>query len=293
MKRYKSPEELKTIEKDKAWLLRAVESQVIPRLVVAHLNDKSYIASHREFVSNRRNTKRLKSLLNSDSTDRFVKFSLEDDVEVCKSYVETLLDEGITIDNIYLDLIQPTVRRLGLFWERDTTDFTTVTLATWKIQQVMYHFGDMFNPKKLGGCEGSVLLLPPPNSQHTLGLFMLSEFFRKSGWFVHGEPSTNLEDVPITVGKTFFDIVGISVGSDDQKKPTKELIRIIRKYSRNLNVKVLVGGPAALRSDTLYKEVLADGQAEGALEALSLAKRIKDSDRVKAPRRKNKGRALL
>ena len=57
-----------------------------------------------------------------------------------------------------------------------------------------------------------VLLLPGPGEQHTFGLSMVAEFFRRSGWEVVGGTGPESLDPVRAVRDEWFDVVGISVG---------------------------------------------------------------------------------
>jgi methylmalonyl-CoA mutase cobalamin-binding subunit len=136
----------------------------------------------------------------------------------------------------------------------------------------MYYLSPEFlqNPVDQGKSKGRILLFPSLGSQHTLGLFMLAEFFRKSGWEVFADPALSEQDIFNTIGEKDFHILGISIGSYDQKESTKKLISDIRGiYGPAL--KIIIGGPLAFYENNLFREVKADGQAADAREAVLLA----------------------
>ena len=67
---------------------------------------------------------------------------------------------------------------------------------------------------------------------------MLAEFFRKSGWEVFADPALSEQDVFNTIGEKGFHIIGISIGSYDQKKSTKKLISEIKNVDSLKAVRV-------------------------------------------------------
>ena len=244
----------------------ALQEEIIPRLLMAHrhkpgnkkgadIEDACKIAA-----ISARNVEELSQIL------------LNGELSISKSYLRILIEEGVSVEQIYLDLLQPTARKLGVCWENDSLDFATITLAVWHINQLMYYLSPEFlqNTAAQGKSKRRILLFPSLGSQHTLGLFMLAEFFRKSGWEVCADPSLSEQDIFGILGEKDFQVVGISIGSYDQKKFTKKLISDIRRlYGPAL--KIIVGGPLAFCENNLFREVKADGQAADAREAVLLA----------------------
>ena len=244
----------------------ALQAEIIPRLLMAHRHKAGSIKKT-EFE----NACKIASVT-ARNVEELSQMLLNEELSVSKSYLRILIEEGISVEQIYLDLLQPAARRLGVCWENDSLDFATITLAVWHINQLMYYLSPEFlqNTVEHGKSKGSILLVPSLGSQHTLGLFMLAEFFRKSGWEVFADPALSEQDIFSSIGERNFQIVGISIGSYDQKKSTKKLISDIRRmYGQAL--KIIIGGPLAFCENNLFREVKADGQAADAREAVLLA----------------------
>ena len=244
----------------------ALQEEIIPRLLMAHRHKASSIK--RAEVENARKIVEI----TARNVEELSQMLLNGDLSVSKSYLRILIEEGISVEQIYLHLLQPIARRFGVCWENDSLDFATITLAVWHINQLMYYLSPEFlqNPVEQGKSKGRILLFPSLGSQHTLGIFMLAEFFRKSGWQVFADPALSEQDIFSVLGEKDFQVVGISIGSYDQKKSTKKLINDIRRmYGPTL--KIIIGGPLAFCESNLYHEVKADGQAADAKEAVLLA----------------------
>ena len=81
-------------------------------------------------------------------------------------------------------------------WEKDKCTFTDVTVGLWRIKQVMHELSPTFQSVAQEQSHGrEVMLVPTPGSAHNLGLFMVSEFFRRSGWRVSGELLSQTSDM--------------------------------------------------------------------------------------------------
>ncbi|MDA9689105.1 cobalamin B12-binding domain-containing protein [Betaproteobacteria bacterium] len=243
-----------------------IHEEIIPRLLMAH-RQKADIIKKTGF-ENGCNI----PAITAGNVEELSHMMVNEELSVSKSYLRILIEEGISIEQIYLDLLQPTARRLGICWENDSLDFATITLAVWHINQLMYYLSPelLQNTVDHGKSKGRILLFPSLGSQHTLGLFMLSEFFRKSGWEVFADPALSEQDIFNTIEKKDFQVVGISIGSYDQKESTKKLICDIRRMYGSA-LKIIIGGPLAFCENNLFREVEADGQAADAREAVLLA----------------------
>ena len=92
-----------------------------------------------------------KSLRSQRNVEELSQMLLNGELSVSKSYLRILIEEGVSVEQIYLDLLQPTARRLGVCWENDSLDFATITLAVWHINQLMYYLSPSFFKIQLTG----------------------------------------------------------------------------------------------------------------------------------------------
>ena len=87
-----------------------------------------------------------------------------------------------------------------------------------------------------------VLLIPMPGEQHSFGLIMVAEFFRRDGWDVWDLHPSTPEDVFGVMRKQSFGVVGVSLSCESKIDQLTPLISAIRAKSRNPAVGVMVGG---------------------------------------------------
>ncbi len=86
-------------------------------------------------------------------------------------YVEQLRARGASVETIFLDLLAPTARHLGALWEKDESDFASVTLAVGRLQSILRQLGDAFvRETSHYECGESALLTVIPGEQHSFGL---------------------------------------------------------------------------------------------------------------------------
>jgi MerR family transcriptional regulator, light-induced transcriptional regulator len=248
-----------------AWLVRTIEAEIIPRLMLAHRRDAAWV-----------DPATLACVLpDADDVVELARIVLDQEAPVAGRFIDAFRAEGVPLDAIYLDLLAPAARQLGSMWEADLCDFTQVTVALWRLQQVMYDLSPAFQGDAEYGVKSRrAMLVPAPGSQHTLGLFMVAEFFRRAGWDVWGEPSASVPDLLEAVRVERFDVIGISVGAEFQIEGLSSVILGLRRASRNPGVRVMLGGPVAAQQPDLHTRLGADATALDAHQALLVAESL-------------------
>jgi methanogenic corrinoid protein MtbC1 len=182
---------------------------------------------------------------------------LDDDAAF--AHVEALLAGGASVESILLEWLAPAARHLGALWETDETDFVTVTLGVSRLQRIMRRLGEAFHSDIHPIDSGeSVLLTIIPGEQHSFGLSMVAEFFRRAGWNLCTGPFTSHQELTSLVQHHWFDVVGFSVSSDRRLEELKQDIGAIRRSSRNRHVGIMLGGPMAVVQPGLMATMGAD-----------------------------------
>lgn len=256
---------------DDPGLARSIEGEIIPRLMMLFDHQLSGAAP----VAPSHTSTSL-----SDELDAFVALVLDNDADVVCEYIEQLRDGGESLPAVYLNLLAPAARRLGELWESDECSFATVTLGISRMHQVLLRFSPFFcaNCTESPDDAKSVLVIPVPGEQHTFGLMMLVEFFRREGWRVwSGSPRSDEELVGLLESDR-FDVVGLSVAAERHLSSVPDLLRSMRERSKNKNIKVIVGGRLFSEQPELAKKVGADATAMDGVDAVRLAEQLVEPD---------------
>ena len=248
-----------------AWLVRTIEAEIIPRLMLAHRGQAVPVdLESADCVAP-----------SADDVIELARIVLDQETPVAQRFIDAFRSEGVPLERIYLDLLAPAARQLGVMWETDECDFTQVTVGLWRIQQVLYDLSPAFQSDVDHGVKSRrAMLVPAPGSQHTLGLFMVAEFFRRAGWDIWGEPAAAMPDLLNAVRSEWFDVIGISVGAEFQIEGLSSVILALRRASRNSGVRVMLGGPVASLNPDLHTRLGADATAFDAHQALSIAESL-------------------
>jgi methanogenic corrinoid protein MtbC1 len=251
-----------------ALLAKAIEHEIIPRLMLAHRTPHDCLtlpAPHSQEVT-------------AQDIEGFARLVLSPDENLAQACIDAMRLKGIAIETIYLHLLAPVARHLGNLWEQDLCDFTEVTIGLGRLHQVLRELSPGFSHcAGLASSGKRILLLPSPCEQHTFGLVMVSEFFRHAGWDVAGGPWEAGADPVTMVRHEWFDVVGFSLGSEVYLDELSDCILAVRRASRNPHVGIMVGGPIFDLHPEYVARVGADGAASDGRAAPEFAQRLSAS----------------
>ena len=194
------------------------------------------------------------------------------DQQSAMAVVDDWTQRGVDLETIYLQGIAGACQVFGHWWQEDRVDFASVTLASATIQAVLYELSPLFLEHANENNNGySVLLLRSPASQHSIGNFMLGEFFRRSGWSVSNLVVENESQTQRLVQSEWFDVVGYSLCNDACLELARSLFPHIRRHCANRGVQIMVGGPLVSANPAIATEIGAHLIGGDAREAQRLA----------------------
>jgi methanogenic corrinoid protein MtbC1 len=246
-------------------LARTIEEEIIPRLMLAHRTPGEPPA---------RATGLFYSIVTED-VKHFATLVLSHEEEVAFANVQSLRARGVSVENIYADLLAPTARYLGELWDDDLCSFTDVTVGLGRLQRVLRELSSALGSSVDHPPQGRrVLLLPGPGEQHTFGLVMVAEFFRHAGWDVTGGAWAVAADAAALVSAEWFDVVGFSLGAESHVPALAASILAVRQAACNRSLTVLVGGPLFGMHPEFVGQVGADGMTIDGREAPLLAESL-------------------
>ncbi|MFO1191236.1 MAG: cobalamin B12-binding domain-containing protein [Rhodoferax sp.] len=253
-----------------ALLAKAIEHEIIPRLMMAHRAPNECL-DYAELGSTGQG-------VTEQEVHAFTRLVLSEDENLAQACVNAMRAKGIAVETIYLDLLAPVARHLGHMWEQDLCDFTEVTIGLGRLHQTLRELSPGFNQPLNQTSNGRrVLLLPGPGEQHTFGLVMVSEFFRRAGWDVAGGPWEAGADPILMVRREWFDVVGFSLGSELYLDELAQCIKSVRKAAINPRIGIMVGGPIFSLYPEFVTRVGADGAAADGRRAPEMAERLSAS----------------
>lgn len=154
--------------------------------------------------------------------------------------------QGQSLADIYLYGIAQSTRLIGELWSSDELDFANGNIAYSHLHVAMLELSAEFLAEGKAEANGfSLLLMTEPSSQHGMGVFMLGEFFRRSGWRVTLAAPQDIEDFKRWFLSDWFDAVVLSISTDRQINDIAKAVSDLNKATVNPNLKIFVGGPMA------------------------------------------------
>lgn len=248
-----------------AHLARAIEADVIPRLVQAH-----------RYTAPAANTESVKAPPQStEQVAEFVRLIVGDSEADMHAAIDAKRRGGMSVEALYLDLFAPAARTLGDMWLDDLCDFSTVTVALGRLQRLLRELSPSFGTEIEYPANGRrAMFAQPPEEQHSFGLSMVAEFFRREGWDVVGVVGGASDDPAARVRKEWADVVGFSIGSEIRLEWLRQRIAEVRAASRNPEVIIMVGGPIFIINPGWVADVGADSTAMDARDAPRAAARL-------------------
>jgi MerR family transcriptional regulator, light-induced transcriptional regulator len=157
--------------------------------------------------------------------------------------VHQWLASGVDIEDVYLEGITPVARLLGQWWCDDVIDFASATLAFTRLRQLLFELSPLFLMDVSDHARGlTCFMVGEFQVQHTMGLFMLSEFFRRNGWQVRTDECESGDDLLRKMSSDWFDLMAISLSCERQVPLMRRFIPLIRKASPNPDLKIIAGG---------------------------------------------------
>jgi len=208
-----------------AELASTIESVVIPRLQIKIENGPDSMAIDQAMVRTF-----VDKLMRGESRDAM-------------RHVEALLERGISMDHLLVDLLGPSARIMGDMWVEDSCNFVDVTLGMTRIQHVFRQLRmPIDNSETFTNSKGRALLVPAPGEQHVFGLRVVEEFMLRDGWDVDCRLQASLNDILYIVRDEAYDFIGFSLSGERLLEPLASAIRLTRLNSRNRAIRIMVGG---------------------------------------------------
>lgn len=248
-----------------AVIARTLETDIIPRLLLAHR-----AGAPAAYVDTANSTSPTAA-----EVETLAALAMRADLTGALSYLEGLRSRGLSLERLYIELLAPVARRLGVMWEEDACDFTAVTIGLSCLHQLVREYSPAFTTRTPRvEPDRRALLATAPGEQHSFGVLVVEQFFRGAGWDVWSGAGVERAEIIEAVHRMWFGVAGFSLASEDHIGELALLIRDVRRASRNTGVGILVGGPLFIERPDLASLVGADATAADGRQATLQAETI-------------------
>ena len=134
-----------------------------------------------------------------------------------------LRSEGQSEEAIYLSHLAAAARLLGEWWEEDRIDFNKVTLGTGRIFAIMRGMRHLFEPAPIAQHK-TALFASTPGEDHTLGVRMAADLFRKEGWDITLKVGLGHDALVAEIEQSNIRIIGLSIGGEHSTEALTKLV---------------------------------------------------------------------
>lgn len=245
-------------------LAQVVEAEIIPRLMLAHRSE----------TRPRRPSGRVAG---TDDIGRLAELMLAQADRDALPEIRDLLEGGMPLAEVLVGLMAPTARHIGRLWEEDACDFVQVTTAMARLRRLVHDLETLcLDPQPVDPASRRVLLVPAPAETHTFGLTLAAHFFAEAGWDVTTSVDNHLAEALERLRAEWFDVIGLTLSCDVCLDRLVAAIPVLRRASRNRDLRVIVGGPAFQGRPDRVRLVGADAAVDDARDAPEIVQSLLD-----------------
>ncbi len=175
------------------------------------------------------------------------------------------------LERIYEDVVAPSARELGTRWEDDRSSFVDVTVGVARLQAMVRDVGQGLLPVVSSRDAPKALLASCPGDDHTLGITLVADYFRRAGWHVSLVPEPDLAGLVRATGDMQPNYIGLSIGTLRLISRLRETVKRLRDVAPD--AVIAVGGSATQSVTNLREQVDADEVVVDATKAALGARR--------------------
>ncbi|MBY0360736.1 MAG: cobalamin B12-binding domain-containing protein [Phreatobacter sp.] len=243
-------------------LAKTIETQVIPRLLMGHRTAGLDVYDAESPVQ-------APQSFSYADVEAFCELIVRHPLPAARQHIDALIAGGMSLEGVITAVLCSAARHLGLLWDGDRLSFVDVTVGLSRIQQLLRSYGPAFSADVVPKGPGyRILLALVPGGQHTLGLSVVEEFFRRAGWDVENEGAATRQQILDRVHDEWFDAVGLSASGETSRDEIAAVIALVRDASANPRIQVVVGGYHFVEQPQLAVELGADFGARDPTHAI-------------------------
>jgi len=234
---------------------RIVESEILPRLLVAHRIAPT--SAPQRWAT---------------EIDHLAQSAIGRTTDPLLPQLHRHIAAGWPIETIMLELLAPAARLLGDWWQEDHCDFIDVTAGLWRLQEAARAVAARAPaPSAIPAGRRDALFAVAPGDSHQFGSLMVEEMFRRAGWDAERSRAQTGGDLLADVARRPFDLLGLTASTNEHVSLLGSLIPLLRAGAANPAMAIMVGGPLFQADPSLVDGIGADGTARDAHLAVVVA----------------------
>ncbi|UMZ73684.1 cobalamin-dependent protein [Natranaerofaba carboxydovora] len=197
----------------------------------------------------------------SSLMESYLQALLECNKEKAINLIHEAIKEGISLEDIYLYVFEPALKKIGYLWEKAEVTVDEEHYCTELTKQLMSRFFSYMN--KNSTKNYTVVSVSASGESHDVGLRMITDILELDGWNAYYlGPNTPTENIINAIANNKAEILAVSVTMLNHIETAKNLIEAVRNNPNSQGVKILVGGKAFNQKQNLWKKIRADGYSD-------------------------------
>lgn len=182
--------------------------------------------------------------------------------------IRKFLEQGIKLDDIYVEILSESMRRVGELWHTAEITVDTEHYCTSVTQMAMAQMYDtLFDGKRT---DKKILCVCPGMELHEMGARIIADLFENHGWdSIFLGAAVPVDYIMDSVRENKPDLVTLSVSMPQHLMACEEAVNEIKKEFPD--VKIAVGGKAFESTNEIWKKWQIDIYSKDARELLARA----------------------
>lgn len=237
--------------------LEGIVQEVLNRVKAQALrNDKSIDAPTREKV------------------ERLCYALISDDHQEGQRFIESVYEDGASLEAIYLSYLAEAAIILGEWWESDDASFYEVSIGTSRIYAIIRGLSHLFTPTRLVEVKSAVFA-SVPGETHNLGIRMAADLFGREGWDIDMIVGQNHDDLVSEIAQSRCPVIGLSAAGAHSAAALARLVIALR--ISNPWAAIVVSGQIANEAEDVVSALGLDGVVTDIPSAITLFDSIWDN----------------
>ena len=186
---------------------------------------------------------------------------LKKDMKKTLYLMQQFVDQGISLDDIYVEILAECMRRIGELWHtaQITVDAEHYCTSVTQMAMAQFYPSLFSNPRK----DRTLLCACPGTELHEMGARMVADIFENGGWdSIYLGAAVPADALLCSIRENHPDLVALSVAMPQHLMECHELIP---------DQKIAVGGNAFRNTHEIWEKWPVDFHTEDARDLLKLA----------------------
>ncbi len=202
----------------------------------------------------------------------FYQYLLAGDFKECFTLGRNLLESSSSLEHLYLDIIQPSMYRIGRDWESGRISVAKEHLASAIVMRLLATIYPLLQPPPAD--KGTVVVTAAPNEFHEIGAWMVANTLELDGWkTLYLGANTPRSALLSLIRSEQPKVMALSIAMPFNLRHVKSIIDTVRGLPPSERPCTLIGGQVFRLSDRLQGALGADGYAGNCATAKDMVKK--------------------